>query len=598
MKPMNKKIINKIAGLLLPLIFLLTIFLPKSLADSSKTFTLKIDIPIRSVEESENIRSSRRQVAYFKLKDDIEDENKRLELARSLEGKSLEEIEKTYKVKGKLSEESRLYENDKPIDNLTYKEYSDNKNNICERIFIKNLAAGTYLIVETKASKEGQKEKLVTNVVHLSDKLVDKDTGMIKINAKEKLKVPKKSIRLIKTDADNKDLRLDKFEFALYKKGTNGKADSQVKTRGEKGVYFYDEEKGNLSPLITWEHGELRVENLPDGEYYFVETKAIGEYDNKFNVNKKSDVVKVGGIVTMTNIKRLLKKVDDQGKPLNDAIFKLYHENGELVKFSKNEKDQYVYDKNGKLDLVATRDSGSIYVKNLPDGEYYFMEEKAPKGHYIEDKTVKYRFKYKKGKMYIEGDQSFLAIKNPRIHTDEEPKGGYNFVKTDDSAEAKRLMGAVFKVQKVVDNSYEDVIRDDKIYTVTSSQTGEFSVDGLEKGSYVLREIQAPENYTPTSEPIAFTVDGASKAQPAIFIKNKKSNIPPPPPQEPPAPPTTTPPTPTTVYTPPDVPKIIRGPLVKTGDIRIVIMAVVGILMIGLGSRLVYVGDRKNKLRG
>lgn len=67
-----------------------------------------------------------------------------------------------------------------------------------------------------------------------------------------------------------------------------------------------------------------------------------------------------------------------------------------------------------------------------------------------------------------------------------------------------RLEGAVFKVQKLIGENYEDV----KGSTVASAFNGYFGFRNLEPGRYRLMEVQAPKGYRPITEPLlSFTIE-------------------------------------------------------------------------------------------
>lgn len=194
-----------------------------------------------------------------------------------------------------------------------------------------------------------------------------------------------------------------------------------------------------------------------------------------------------------------------------------------------------------------------------------------------------------------------LIVKNkPETPNPGTLTGGYNFVKTDNSKE-KRLKGAKFKVQKKIDGKYYDLDIDRKpitdkskaLYTVTSDENGKFSVDGLpyegDDETYYLKEIEAPSGFTPYESAIPFTVNAASKDKQPHPIENYPKVVIT---KETPTTKITRQNTVTTDYTPTGVTKIIRGPIVKTGDIRILIMAVIGLILLITGVKLVRSAEK------
>lgn len=610
---------TKYISFLLALVMVVGIFLPcgGALADGGK-YSIDIGIKInekdkliKEVKEGGIIKSSGRQVKVYKLKADKGMTDKEMfDLAQSLHKSgekevSIKEAEDKLKEKklfdkdGVLSEKSKLVYDGKFVDEIKLNKGDDPDLTKLteENITIKDLEEGYYLIKETDESKKIANKAINTFVIHVSDKTVKGVNGkkVYRIEAKETMPTPTDSLKLIKVDADNKDIRINKTQFALYKKSKDGKKDELVKVTGEKGKYFYNEEKGATIPLETWDKGELTVENLPEGTYYFKETKPAENYDFKgnTNINKESDKVEPGKTVTVTNSRPpIIKKIDDKtGETLYNAKFKLYGKDDKPVKF--NIKDNtYYYDPNGKEEMVATSRQGSIYIKDLPNGTYYFKEIEAPEGYKIEDKNKKYSFDYKDGQMkaHESKESNYLVIGNPKIHTDKNPKtprGGFNFVKIDSTKDENRLGGAKFILMKKVGSNFEKYLVNGKEVKLTSKDNGEFAIDGLEYGEYALKEVEAPKNHTIINDLTPFTVDAASSSLPAKKIVNEpytpktivsKTN------------------TITTKYTPSDVTRIVKTPLVKTGDIRIVVMAIVGLILLMMGIKLVNSTERMQRI--
>lgn len=628
---MGKIIKNKILGLILPLMMVLTIFIPslKSFATSTEakpkvqavSNKYRVELNISHVDdrksEGEDIKANGRQVKYFKLKESDEKKDL-LEFAKRLHALPMAEVEKEL-GEGTLSNKSLIYDEGKLVESISPDKFD--KDNTFEKIVLEDLEPGFYLIKETDESKDRYLQKLITIVEEVADtKMQD---GLMIINMKKTVKNPEKSITLIKVDQDNPNEKLDKAEFKLFKK--EGDKKIPVAVTGEKGSYKYDPTKTVESTLKTWDNGSLTVEELPEGEYYFEEVTPPEGYENPDNIGQISDTFKPGqGNVVVKNKRYpLLKKVDDKtSEALNGAKFKLFKKDGSPVKVKLNAKGQFTYDEKGNIDVVTTSGKGTIFIEALSDGEYYFQESEAPKG-YQADTKKKYEFSYAKGKMTTQDKKPYLTIGNTKIPVKgetpkpkETPKGGYKFVKTDNTSKAKRLGGAVFQVQKIVNGKYETIQRNGKNYQVISDEKGEFSVSDLEYGDYALREIKAPVGYNPESAPIKFTIKAGSDSLPAIFIENKE--VPPgtpPPPEKPPVPPTPEKPNtviktekPNTIiktdkpintvktdYTPSTqttVSKIIRGPLVKTGDIRIIIMAAIGLILLIVGVKLVRSAEK------
>ena len=606
---MKKFFKSRYISFLLALLMVVGVFLPRGGAFAKDDSKYNIDIAInihkkdelkKRLENGEQIVASNRAVKVYKLKVDKEmTEDDRLKLAKEYDALTIEAAEKKLKDEKKFdkeipSEKSKFIYSGKAIDVIDKNSIKDFKlENLDldkEHIFVKDLEEGYYLIKETDESKKIPDEKLNTFVVKLSkDSVNDKNT--LVLDAKVNKEVPnKKYLKLIKVDANNKGVKLNQAQFELYKKVKNGdKIESQlVKVSGSRGKYIYDE-KGNTTVLETWNSGEIVVENVPEGIYYFKELKPAPGYKEEGNKGKVSKDLKPGESDVVENKSTpILKKIDKvNGKTLDGAVFELYKKDGKKVNVKKTNAG-YEVDPNGKDELI-TKNNGLLNITNLADGEYTIKEVKAPKGYKQADIKIDFAVKNfnavdKDGKVRV------IPVENtPESETPPKtPTGGFNFVKIDSTKKENRLAGAKFILMKKEGNGYKNVVKDGKEVKLTSPENGEFSITGLEYGEYALKEIEAPKNYTIDNELTPFKVDAASSSLPATKIVNKpftpvitqsKQN------------------TITTKYTPSDLTRIVKNPksIVKTGDIRIIIMAVVGLIFLFMGVKLVNSDKRTQR---
>ena len=606
---MKKFFKSRYISFLLALLMVVGVFLPRGGAFAKDDSKYNIDIAInihkkdelkKRLENGEQIVASNRAVKVYKLKVDKEmTEDDRLKLAKEYDALTIEAAEKKLKDEKKFdkeipSEKSKFIYSGKAIDVIDKNSIKDFKlENLDldkEHIFVKDLEEGYYLIKETDESKKIPDAKLNTFVVKLSKDSVNDKTTLV-LDAKVNKEVPnKKYLKLIKVDANNKDVKLNQAQFELYKKVKNGdKIESQlVKVSGSRGKYIYDE-KGNTTVLETWNNGEIVVENVPEGIYYFKELKPAPGYKEEGNKGKVSKDLKPGESDVVENKSTpILKKIDKvNGKTLDGAIFELYKKDGKKVNVKKTNAG-YEVDPNGKDELI-TKNNGLLNITNLADGEYTIKEVKAPKGYKQADIKIDFAVKNFNA-VDKEGKVKVIPVENtPESETPPKtPTGGFNFVKIDSTKKENRLAGAKFILMKKEGNGYKNVVKDGKEVKLTSPENGEFSITGLEYGEYALKEIEAPKNYTIDNELTPFKVDAASSSLPATKIVNKpftpvitqsKQN------------------TITTKYTPSDLTRIVKNPksIVKTGDIRIIIMAVVGLIFLFMGVKLVNSDKRTQR---
>lgn len=642
---MKKEHRSRIVAFLLPVLMIFQIlaapFLSVAAGEMEDTKTEKYTIRLLIDVLEKTGESSKRTVKVWKLSKDQLKKDDLLETAKHFDGMEDSKIDEELNYKGILSEESKLDENsEKELIEIPV----ENKEGEESYYLIKESNESLDMMKEKIAS--GKSKKLVTNVVKLpNDNIKD---GILSINIKNEMEVPTTNISLVKTDSKNKELRLDKVGFRLYRKAKEEeKEDQLVSVEGKLGVYKYkaSEEKitdDQVPVLKTNTNGKIEVSDLPEGEtYYFKEVEPVGEYTNDKNKNKVSDDFKVGEtseIVIENDRIPFVKKVDQNGQALAGAKFEVYNKDGKKLSFKKDTDEfnyGYTYLKDSeedkakeseesnetkeesessnenkeeteesdesdetkdedsenaentgeKITELVSDEEGNIFISGMPEGEgYYFLETEAPEGYQksnnkfefnVDENHIIYQISKDKDGKEIK-TQGYITVEN--IKPDEKiEKGGFRFLKVDSSDASKKLKGAKFKVTKKVGDKYEDVERNGKKYIVESDKNGAFEVKDLDLGTYYLKETTAPSGYVVNSSPIEIEITGSSYAQSPTVVTNSKGDVPVPP---------TTPGGSTSTRGP-------KGPLVKTGDIRILVFFAAGLLLILGGYKIVRSQDKK-----
>lgn len=307
--------------------------------------------------------------------------------------------------------------------------------------------------------------------------------------------------------------------------------------------------------------GEYTIDGLAPGKYYFRE---VPQETKEKNFYMAPFVLEVPGPATSGD-PLYIKPTDDNpnepgtkvdlvkkstsGAVLEGAEFRLYERvDGKLVPVPLLEDGTYSKDGDPNRVLVTGKD-GKITVKGLPPGDYVFVEVKAPKGYEIITGETDFEVKadskltltvYNKPLSPPEETEPPDETEPPKPPETtepppkppiepptkpEEPKKGdhffYKYAKNDKGKQVS-LEGATFKVTRLVDGSYENVLKDDgTIYIVSSGSDGRFKIENLPYGTYYLWETKAPASYAQLKEPIKFEINDQSKDQ-VISIENKK----------------------------------------------------------------------------
>lgn len=637
----------RLVALILPILMLIQAFFlaPVGLAKGEVKENLSIEYDIsawsanKAIQENEDkdffknfdFKSSQRQVRYWKLDEESLKDKDLLKLRDDYNKKSEKELMADENLgEGQLSELAKIKYDGKLYDKIDFssEEFKDfTKEDLSklntERILIKDLEPGYYLIKETDDSKErvaamdkesGQKSgELVTAIIKIPDDIKEKaEDGSLLYHMKKEVENPNKDLKLIKVDADNPNIKLDKVQFKLFKRvqdkeGENNSTEENFKyipieVEGNLGTYKFKseiEDEKLATVLQTNTYGEITVSGLDENSYYvFKEVKAIEGYDKTLNEGIISEAKKPGeGDIIFEN-KRIpsLNKYDDTtGRPLDDVAFSVYKKGSEEKLSFKEGKNpgEYIYDEAGNVTDIETKAGGRIYLLEMPKGDYYFKEITAREGYIKSEDSFEFSVD-ENHRILVDGKVDSVPVPNtPKGNnpTPKNPKGSHKFIKVDKDDHGKKLSGAKFKVQKLVDDKYMTVVRNGSEYIVESDANGALEVTDLEYGHYRLKEVGFPENYNPVDEFTEFDISATSSLNTPVLIENAhkppKEETPPPTPPTPPE----TPSTPTKTLT-----SRSRGPLVKTGDIRIWIYFAIGLLMIVAGFVIIRNQDKKQEL--
>ncbi|HHT7011038.1 TPA: SpaA isopeptide-forming pilin-related protein, partial [Bacillus cereus] len=203
------------------------------------------------------------------------------------------------------------------------------------KIIAKDLQPGDYQFIETKAPKHYD-----LNEDPIKFTIERSQTKHVFVTATNSL--TKGSVELIKVDDVEENTTLEGAVFKIVNKDGH-----DVRT-----------------DLTTNKNGRLVVDELPPGDYEFIETKAPTHYDLnetpiKFTVKKGQE--KIASVTAKNSLTKgavELTKVDDvDGATLEGAVFKIIDMNGNDV----------------RTDLTTDKD-GKISVSDLRPGDYQFIE--------------------------------------------------------------------------------------------------------------------------------------------------------------------------------------------------------------------------------
>lgn len=331
-------------------------------------------------------------------------------------------------------------------------------------ISLPELPKGTYIITEVKAPEGYALSENPSQTIQIDNQ----KTYTVDFYNKKQL-----GVQIIKIDSQTKQ-PLAGAEFEIWKTGAS--SSTSVAGGSPAGVL--------VGTYTTNNNGVINVV-LEEGTYEIIETKAPEGY--QIDSHKQDIVVKDGEqtSVTFTNTKIIgleILKVDAVSKkPLQGAIFDVSKPNGEHV------------------GTYTTDSNGYIMVSGLASGTYVVTEKEAPYGYALD--SVPQTVEVKAGAA-------------TRV-TFEDSKLGGIVIKKLDSATEKPIEGCEFLI-----TTFDGT----EIGTFTTDRTGLIHLPNLPEGTYIAKEIKAPEGYN-LAQPKTFSVKDQTNQYLAGSDNNKTITI-------------------------------------------------------------------------
>ncbi len=275
--------------------------------------------------------------------------------------------------------------------------------------------------------------------------------------------------------------------FTITKKKTGTEIVLQGATIG-----VFDESGNEIGKGKTNEQGQVGVRDLEVGRYYYKEIEAPLGYvlnDTKYYFTVEND-----GTVTFD---------EETTKTIyNDRVTMKEDETFTITKKRKGTETVLqgakigIFDEDGtKVAEAITGENGTITVRDLEVGRYYYQEVEAPAGYVLNN--IKYYFTVENDGTVTFDEESNKVIYNDRVTTKEvltitKKKTGTEIV----------LSGA--KIGVFVEDGT-------KVKEATTGENGTVTFSDLEPGSYYYKEIEAPAGYVLNSTEYHFTVENSGE---------------------------------------------------------------------------------------
>ena len=270
----------------------------------------------------------------------------------------------------------------------------------------------------------------------------------------------------------------------------------------------YHKAGDKVATIVTNEKGVARIDDLPLGKYYLVETKTLEGFvldDTPIDadlsyIDQNTKVVFAGMDVTneRQRVQITVTKTDSETKEaLEGAVFGLFakedivNKDGKVIVKADTQIERAVTGKDGKV----------TFTSDLPLGQYYVKEIEAPKGYVKSDKIFDVDASYQGDKVKVIEFEA--AFENAPIKVE--------ISKTDITGE-KELPGA--KLSVIDENG--------KLVESWTSEAGKtHMIERLPAGKYTLREESAPYGYKVASD-VTFEVKETAEIQ-KVSMKDEQA---------------------------------------------------------------------------
>ena len=280
-------------------------------------------------------------------------------------------------------------------------------------------------------------------------------------------------------------------------------------TSGADGLgTVYHKAGDKVATIVTNDKGIARIDDLPLGKYYLVETKTLDGFvldDTPIDadlsyIDQNTKVVFAGMDVTneRQKVQITVTKTDSETKnALEGAVFGLFakedivNKDGKVIVKADTQIERGVTGKDGKV----------TFTSDLPLGQYYVKEIEAPKGYVKSDKIFDVDASYQGDKVKV--IEFKAAFENAPIKVE--------ISKTDITGE-KELPGAKLSV----------IDADGKLVESWTSEAGKtHMIERLPVGKYTLREESAPYGYKVASD-VTFEVKETAEIQ-KVSMKDEQA---------------------------------------------------------------------------
>ncbi len=286
----------------------------------------------------------------------------------------------------------------------------------------------------------------------------------------------------------------------------NGVAGATLVICDSEGNIILDENGNPRWQFVT--NGEpYEILGMPAGNYILRELEAPEGYrlaaDVPFTVTGDTDEAVVVTMVDEVEGAVILNKVDENGNPVPGAVYELqkktYGAAPDGAESGSDSEGSFYWETVG---TYTTDANGQIAVEHLELGDYRFVEQSAPEGYILSTEPLEFTIAGP-GTLAVENGRYVPGSGTVPVLTAVNRRTRVEVDKVDE--EGNGVAGAVLVICDSEGNVILDEDGNPRWLFLTDGQPQE--VRGIPAGSYILRELTAPEGYELAAD-VPFTVTG------------------------------------------------------------------------------------------